>query len=152
MENSPSLQITARLEDLALIRDYVRSRSTALNIDSSTTYDLLLAVTEIVTNTLVHGYQKEAGYVEVEISQEGDALVARLRDSATSFDPTQVLPPDLSLPLEKRPLGGMGIYLVNQLVDSLSHRNLPQGGNEITLVFNGISARIPQEGFNGNDR
>jgi len=152
MEDCPLLQITAGLEDLAPIRDYIRVRAAALKIDASTTYDLLLAVTEIVTNMLVHGYQKKAGFVEVEVNQEGNTLVVHLRDRAAPFDPTRVKPPDLSLPLEKRPLGGMGIYLVNQMVDTVSHRNLPQGGNEITLVINGISARIAQEGSNGNAR
>jgi serine/threonine-protein kinase RsbW len=65
-------------------------------------------------------------------------LVVCLRDHAPPFDPRSVLPPDPSLPLEVRPLGGMGVHLMKQLVDRVIHRVPPQGGNELTLVKNGI--------------
>jgi anti-sigma regulatory factor (Ser/Thr protein kinase) len=90
------------------------------------------------------------GLIEVEMIRDGDALVVRLRDQAEAFDPTQVLPPDLSLPLEKRPLGGMGIYLTRQLVDQFSYQRLQQGYNEITLVINQISKRTNREGNHEN--
>jgi anti-sigma regulatory factor (Ser/Thr protein kinase) len=44
-----------------------------------------------------------------------------------------VPPPDLDLPLERRPLGGMGVHLARTLTDRLDHRILPGGGNEVTL-------------------
>jgi anti-sigma regulatory factor (Ser/Thr protein kinase) len=42
--------------------------------------------------------------------------------------------PRLDLPLEQRPLGGMGIHLARTLTDGLDHRILPDGGNETTLT------------------
>jgi serine/threonine-protein kinase RsbW len=150
MEEGALLQLTAGLKDLVDIRSYLRKRAKALHLDSSTTYDLLLIVTEIVTNSLVYGYKGMPGLIEVEMIRDGDALVVRLRDQAEAFDPTQVLPPDLSLPLEKRPLGGMGIYLTRQLVDQFSYQRLQQGYNEITLVINQISKRTNREGNHEN--
>ena len=41
--------------------------------------------------------------------------------------------PDLTLPLERRPLGGMGVHLARTLTDGMRHRILPGGGNEVTL-------------------
>lgn len=135
MEDGSSLQLIAGVKDLAEIRHYLRNKAAALHIDSSTTYDILLAVTELVTNTLLYGYQEKSGFIEVQIGREDDILVVRLRDQAEMFDPTQAPLPDTSLPLEKRPLGGMGIYLTRQLVDSFSYQRLPQGENEVTLAI-----------------
>jgi len=135
MKDGTSLQLTAGVEDLADIRRYLRSKAATLHIDPSTTYDILLAVTELITNTLLYGYQEKSGFIEVEMGREGDVLVVHLRDHAEAFDPTQFPPPDISLPLEKRPLGGMGIYLTKQLVDRFTYQRLPQGENEITLAI-----------------
>jgi anti-sigma regulatory factor (Ser/Thr protein kinase) len=70
----------------------------------------------------------------VEVRQAGDDLAVTLRDRAPAFDPTLVPEPDVSLPLEQRPVGGLGIYLSRRLVDDMRYRARPGGGNETTLV------------------
>jgi serine/threonine-protein kinase RsbW len=82
----------------------------------------------------VHGYTGRQGFVEVEVGREGDALVVRLRDEAVPFDPTSVPPLDMTLPPEQRVLEGMGIYLIRQVMDEMTHRITLQRGNELTLV------------------
>ena len=69
------LQMIATVEDLADIRHYLRSQSAMLDIDPSTTYDILLAVTELITNTLVYGYQGKPGFIEVAMDKKGDEVV-----------------------------------------------------------------------------
>lgn len=135
MEDISKLQLTAGVEDLAKIRHWLRTKAAKLHINPSTTYDILLAVTELVTNTLLYGYQDKSGFIEVEMGRDGDDLVIHLRDKGEAFDPTLVPPPDISLPLDKRPIGGMGIYLTKQLVDRIAYQRLPQGENEITLAI-----------------
>ena len=41
---------------------------------------------------------------------------------------------NLNLPLEKRPIGGLGVYLARQAMDEVHHRITSTGGNELTLV------------------
>jgi serine/threonine-protein kinase RsbW len=151
MEDNITLQLTARVEDLAEIRHWLRTKAARLHIDPSTTYDILLAVTELVTNTLLYGYQDKTGFIEVEMGREGDILVIHLRDRAEAFDPTQVPPPDISLPLDKRPIGGMGIYLTKQLVDRIAYSRLPQGENEITLAIDIKKRNHQKEEDHAND-
>jgi serine/threonine-protein kinase RsbW len=129
-----TLRISAELDNLALIRHFVEERATALGAASSAIQDLLLAVNEATTNIMMHGYQGQPGVIEIEIRRRGNSLIIRLRDEAPPFDPIIVPPPDLSLPLEKRPLGGLGVYLIRQLMDDVTHRVTPQGGNELILV------------------
>ena len=129
-----SLRISAELKQLVVIRHFIEETVAAFKADPSAVLDVLQAVDEAATNIIVHGYRGQPGMIEIEVRREGDSLVVRLRDQATPFDPTAVPPPDLTLPLEKRPLGGMGIYLARQLMDEMTHRVTSQGGNELTLV------------------
>ena len=140
-----SLQVVAELSELATIRCFVEQQCTALRIDPSVVYDLLLAVEEIATNIIVHGYRRQAGTIDVVIRQAADGLEIRLRDNAPPFDPTQIPTPDLSAPLTRRPLGKMGIYLARQLVDSIEYYRTPEGTNQLTLVKRHIIPAISQE-------
>jgi len=140
-----SRQYFAGLDDLTEIRQFLESKAAELRVNPSTTYDIALAVTELVTNTVIYGYQKKPGFIEVEMCLDNDSLTIHLRDHATPFNPTLMPTPDLSLPLEKREMGGLGIFLARQAVDQLTYRELPQGGNEVTLVIHQISTRDHDE-------
>lgn len=138
VDTPSTLCVSAELGNLSALRDFVTERGTALGADLGALYDVILAVDEAATNIVVHGYRGQPGMIEIEVRREGDALRVCLRDQAPPFDPHSVPPPDLSLPLEERPLGGMGIHMMKQLVDRVIHRVPPQGGNELTLIKKGI--------------
>jgi len=140
MNRLHTLRIKADLKELDRMRRFVEERAAALQVDSSDMYDVLLAVNEMVTNIIVHGYHGEPGAIEVDVEPEGSDLVARLRDWAPPFDPTSVPPPDRTLPLHMRPLGGMGIHLTRQLMDTIDYRIDEHSGNELILVKRGAVA------------
>jgi len=127
------LEVPAEVGQLARVRAFVRSVATALGAPKAPLADVVQAVDECVTNSIVHGYKGRPGTVEVEVERAGRHLVVRLRDRAPPFDPTRLPLPDLSLPLRRRPLGGMGVFLARELTDRMSYRRT-DGGNELTLV------------------
>ena len=138
MNTTSSLRITAELKNLSEIRCFVQEAASSLGVDPAMVHNAPLAVDEAVTNVIVHGYQGQGGAIEIEMSREGDALVIRIRDEAPPFDPAVIPPPDLTLPLAQRIPGGLGIHLIRQIMDEMTHRITPQGGNELTLVKRGI--------------
>lgn len=133
-----SLRIAAELENLGTIRRFVQQAAEALESDPAAIPDVLLAVDEATTNIIIHGYRGRPGLIELEVSRADDALVIRLHDHAAPFDPTEVPPPDLTLPLDQRPVGGMGIYLMQQLMDEVTYHTTPQGGNWLTMLKRGM--------------
>lgn len=145
MDTESTICITAELKNLAVIRRFVQETATALKADPAAIPDVILAVNEAATNIIVHGYRGQPGIIEIEVGREGNSLVVRLYDQAPPFDPNDVPPPDLTLPLEKRPFGGMGVYITKQLMDKVIHLVTPQGGNELTLVK---KSSIPKEETN----
>ena len=128
------LRVAAELNNLETIRRFVEDGALALQPDQDAAFDLAQAVDECATNIIEHGYRGRPGSIEVEIDRVDEQLTVVLRDHAPVFDPTSMPPPDLTLPLEKREPGGLGIYLTRQMVDEIQHRALPDGGNELTLV------------------
>ena len=131
------LRLPAEVESLALLRRFIEEVAVRCNCNRRAIADLVLAANEAATNSIVHGYQGNAGYLEAEVMCERDTLVVQLRDGAPAFDPRQVPAPDLTVPLEERTPGGLGVYLMFALSDALVYRRTPAGENEITLIRRG---------------
>jgi anti-sigma regulatory factor (Ser/Thr protein kinase) len=104
---------------LAALRDLVSRHAAAAGLDQARTADLVLAVDEVVTNSLRHG----GGRGTLRIWQDADALVCEVRDAGRIADPMagrQRPAPDRE--------GGRGPWLVNQLCDLVQLRSSAAGG------------------------
>jgi anti-sigma regulatory factor (Ser/Thr protein kinase) len=134
MDNESAITVEAKFENLAVIRRFIEQNVELVTDDQDVNYDIVFAVNELATNIIVHGYKNQPGQIEVKMRQDGDSLVIRLIDQAPEYDPTDAATPDLTQPLEKRPLGGLGVYLAGESVDEISHASMPDGGNELILV------------------
>jgi serine/threonine-protein kinase RsbW len=147
VDEPASLRVAAAdLTDLAAIRAFVRTTATALDASPDAVPDLVLAVDEAVTNIIRHGYGGRTGPIGIEVGRDDGAIVVRVTDEATPFDPTTWPAPDLDVPLERRAAGGLGIHLVRTSVDRLTHRAVADHGNELILVK--VDGR---QGGNGSD-
>jgi serine/threonine-protein kinase RsbW len=129
-----SLRMDAQLENLSAIRDFVEDIATRLNATPAAIPNIVLAVDEMVTNIIEHGYQGLPGSIEIEVFTREDALIIQLRDQAPPFDPTSVPPPDLSIPFDDRPPGGLGIYLTRKVMDEVEHCVTTTHHNDLTLI------------------
>ena len=134
MDPGSSLHIEANVNNLAKIRKFVQQATSALGVTQDTINDIILAVEEAAANIIIHGYKNQPGMIKIVVRKESDSIFIRLQDQAPSFDPTQVPPPDLNRPLDERPLGKLGIYMIKQTVDEMIYDILPGGGNQLTLV------------------
>jgi|SRR5579859_1027943 len=131
---SHSLQIPAELGQLAAARKFVEDTGAQLGLPEALTHPLVLAVDESLSNIIQHGYQGQPGTIDIEIERAPDSLVVRLRDQAPPFDPTRLPDPNTHLPLNQRPVGGMGVYLARRSVDGVVYERTAGGYNQLTLV------------------
>jgi serine/threonine-protein kinase RsbW len=138
-----SLRVDAQLENLSAIRDFVEEAATRLNTSVAAIPNIVLAVDEMVTNIIVHGYRGQVGSIEIDVTTQGDALIVQLRDQAPPFDPTVVRPPNLSIPFDERPPGGLGIYLTRKVMDDVQHRVSAAHGNDLTLIKHHVVQSTP---------
>ena len=129
-----TLRLPAELSQLAAARQFVEQTSARLELPSAETNRLILAVDELLSNIIQHGYHGQPGVIEIEIERAPDSLVVRLRDQATPFDPTRLPDPDTRLPLDQRPVGGMGVYLARRSVEGMTYERTAAGDNLLTLT------------------
>jgi anti-sigma regulatory factor (Ser/Thr protein kinase) len=124
----------ARLSDLAEIRRFVKKTSLLMGCTNDAVSEIVLAANEAVTNILIHGYEGKPGCVELVVSRDGANLIVYLRDRSPSFDPNSFPAPDITLPLELRKPGGMGIHMMRNFVDEMIYHADADGVNELALV------------------
>jgi serine/threonine-protein kinase RsbW len=129
-----SLRMDAQLENLSVIRDFVEDTATRLHAVPAAIPNVVLAVDEMVTNIIEHGYRGQPGSIEIDLSTREDALIIQLRDQAPPFDPTTRPPPNLSIPFDDRPPGGLGIYLMRKVMDDVRHQVTATHTNELTMI------------------
>lgn len=125
---------TATVRDLNDMREFLESAVLTLGGDEDSAGDFVLAVNEATTNILLHGYNERPGPVTICVEADGADLLVRLLDDAPLFDPTAVPPPDINLPLEERPLGGLGVHMMRQLTDELLYSINENGKNQLVFL------------------
>lgn len=130
-----SRQWQADLTSLAEIRAFVEGCAKMLGANENQTSDVLLAVNEAVTNSILHGYGG-VGPIRIEVDRENGQLSVCVADQAPPFDPTHHVTPDINRPLDECGLGGMGIHMMRTLTDEMIYRAPDEGGNELTLKKN----------------
>ena len=96
--------------------------------------DLVQAVDEATTNTIVHGFAGRPGWLEIALRVVGARIVITLEDEAPRFDPTAVPEPDMHISALVRGPGGMGVHLMRLATDTLDYRPRDGGGNVLTLT------------------
>lgn len=121
-----TLTFAASLDALERIGCHLDEVSRAAGLGRQQAYNLRLAVDEVATNIVVHGYEEhgQSGEIVVRAETSDDAVTVTLEDSSPEFDPTERAMPteeDLTTPLEDRKIGGLGIYLARKVVDEFRY-------------------------------
>lgn len=91
-----------------------------------------VVVEELVVNIVDYSH---SDYLNVEILRDEKSITLRIHDAGMPFNPFEREPPDLTLPMEDRPIGGLGIFMVIKYMDSVTY-DYAGGENILTLVKN----------------
>ena len=95
---------------------------------------VLLAIEELVTNCVQYGYDDAHEHTVMIILSTNDSnLTMSVIDDGHPFDPLTSPPPDFSLDIQARPIGGLGIHLLRQLADHVEYERR-DGTNRVTLT------------------
>jgi serine/threonine-protein kinase RsbW len=131
------LVLPARVESLEEFRRFVRGGADACGIESGEADKLDLVMEEILINVARYAYVPETGTAEVTYWQTSPRrLRVEISDQGRPFDPLAADPPDLSRGLADRPIGGLGMFLARNLVDSMAYRR-EDGRNVLSFEFPG---------------
>ena len=128
-----SIVLANDVNDVPRLNEFVDQVAEALELDASLGMSLNLALEEAVVNVMNYAYPDgKAGTVNIEASADDDFLNFVISDSGIPFDPTTKEEADTTLSVEDRPIGGLGIFLVRQLMDTINYERV-DGKNVLRL-------------------
>jgi serine/threonine-protein kinase RsbW len=91
-------------------------------LDEVARHHLQLIVEEMVVNVIDHGQLSTDDYIDLQLRREQGDLVIEMRDRGLAFDPTRPPAADTTSGLEDRPIGGLGVHLVQTLCDDIRYQ------------------------------
>ena len=110
------------IRQIPQLADFVEAIAQEKQLSQSLAMGINLALEEAVSNVIMYAYPKETdGMVDVDAIIRKDSLEFIISDSGVPFDPTAAHEVDINAPVEDRPIGGLGIHLVRQLMDTVSY-------------------------------
>lgn len=125
----------AVLDSVPLLLAFIDEACARHDVDRESAFAVRLAVDEVCTNLVRHGYAGWApGPIAIAFAREADRVVVTITDRGRPFDPARAPPPDLSTSAEARRIGGLGWHLVKHVIDHIEYRSDPESGNRLTLV------------------
>ena len=134
-ENGIEISIVNDVSEIAGVADRIDEFCDAREIGPKITYALNLSIDEVLTNTINYGYDDDEPHrIEIALRKEADRLVVVIEDDSREFDPSGPPPEvDFDATLEDRAVGGLGLFLVHELMDRVDYRRA-DGRNFVTLT------------------
>ena len=121
------------IETIPQLNEFIDTVAEEVGLDMSLTMSLNLALEEAVVNVMDYAYSEgQRGDVDIEVTADQQWLTFVISDPGIAFDPTAKEDVDTTLSAEERPIGGLGIFLVRQLMDVIDYK---REGNKNVLTL-----------------
>lgn len=136
-----TLTLRNDIQDVPLLAAFIDEVCEAAGFNASVAMQMNLAMEEAVVNVMNYAYPVGVkGDIVIEAEDKGDSVQFVIIDGGTPFDPTTEADADTTLSAEERPIGGLGIFLVRQLMDIVSYK-YKDGKNRLTLVKKKVESK-----------
>lgn len=124
------------VREVETLSAFVKDVLARLNIGKPLAPKLRLVMEEAVVNVMEYAYPAgKVGEVDIRVTFDGQRLKFVITDSGVAFNPTEAATADTTLSAEDRPIGGLGILLMRELMDSINYERTA-GKNVLTLTKN----------------
>ena len=123
------LSVDAKLENIEGVQDFIKARLG--DCPQKIQNQIGIVIDEVFSNIVRYAYDRSAGSVAVRMAVDDDITI-EFEDSGIAFNPLAHDDPDISLPAEERELGGLGIFMVKKIMDSVEYRR--EGNKNILTI------------------
>lgn len=130
-----TLVVSNSLEELDKLRPFLDDVVDVCKVSKETVDSLNLALEEAMSNVMLYAYPKgHIGQIRLDaiMSEDKNILAFVLSDCGVAFDPTLQPPADITLSADERQIGGLGIFLIKNIMDEVTYRRI-DGCNELTM-------------------
>jgi serine/threonine-protein kinase RsbW len=112
----------SQLQQLPQMLLWVRERLGRAGVDSKQKLRIELAMEEALVNVIRHAYGEKVGKIEIFFRSDGSQVEITICDWGPPFDPLAGAPEvSIDATLEEREIGGLGVYLMRQLMDEVRY-------------------------------
>ena len=117
------LTIEATRKNLSQVLGFVNSQLEECGCSRKARFQMDIAVEEIFVNIADYGYPGKTGMAIIRVDADDDPhyVTVTFRDHGVPFDPLAKPDPDITLPPETRPIGGLGVYMVKKSMDDVQY-------------------------------
>ena len=123
------------IQQIPQLAEFVEAVADVAHLDVGLTMSLNLALEEAVSNVIMYAYPKGSdGLVDIEAIIRKKELEFIISDNGTPFDPTAAPEADITLDAEERPIGGLGIFLVKNIMDVVEYTRSDDGKNILSMI------------------
>ena len=131
---SATLSLLAAPSELGKLRGFLSDYCSQEKLSGHLVNDLEIILEELATNVIKYGGVKPGNACcLIELDQKDSNLTIRFSDNGHPFNPLEQTEVDTNVPIEERPIGGLGIHFIKKLTDA-QHYERRDGRNVITLT------------------
>jgi len=128
------IELPAKLESLHALNETVLNAARGHGFDEQTVSNIELVMEEALVNVFNYAYEHSAGNAKVVcFLDDNERFGVRIEDAGTPFDPLSLPQPDVAAELEDRAVGGLGVFLIRQLMEEVQYRR-EDDRNVLTMV------------------
>ncbi len=133
MKQDKQLIIQNNINELNRVVEFLETVEEQWNLPPSIVLNINLVLEEALTNIIFYAYpQNTENEIEIELSEEDHKITIVITDRGIAYDPTKKEDPDIHLPLEERSVGGLGIFMIKNIMDKVSYQRI-DNTNRLTL-------------------
>ena len=132
MQNHFSCALKAEIGNLPAVLDALSDFMASNGWTPEAISDSALATDEAITNIILHGYKEPEGEIRLLFEASGNEVAITIEDDAPPFNPIQFVPAEIHGDIPDRPVGGLGILLIRNVMDAVSYE-FRDGRNIFTM-------------------
>jgi serine/threonine-protein kinase RsbW len=136
MNSDLSIRLKNSFGELKRLKEALHEYCEFRELPSNVVFALTLSLDEVVTNVISYGYDdREEHHIDVTLRSGQGMIEITVVDDGKPFNPLEFMTPELNCPIDERPIGGLGIYLVKTYMNELEYKRVG-GKNRLTMRKN----------------
>jgi len=125
MNSDLSIRLKNSFDELKRLKEALHEYCEFRELPSNVVFALTLSLDEVVTNVISYGYEdRDEHHIDVTLRSGQGVIEITVVDDGKPFNPLEFMTPELNCPIDERPVGGLGIYLVKTYMNELEYKRV----------------------------
>ena len=134
MSTHKTVRITNQRDQIDTVRKFFDDYSKENKLTEKTVHDIQMALDELLTNIVNYGYEDtDEHQIDIHFGVNDDAVKVEIVDDSKPYNILEKDNPDISLSIEDKPIGGLGIFLIKKLMSNVDYYT-EEGKNHLVMI------------------